>query len=60
MTPLERTVAEFCVPRGTLADRLGHQSVWKSGNPDDYVQHLTYCGVCRDLDAGGDGLGGRR
>ncbi|MER7280447.1 hypothetical protein ABT369_39020 [Dactylosporangium sp. NPDC000244] len=60
MTPQELAVAEFCVPRGTLADRLGHQSVWKSGDPADYTHHVTYCAVCRDLDAGGDGLGNPR
>jgi hypothetical protein len=51
-------VAEFGQRPGTLADRLGHQSVWKSGG--DYAEHVEYCIVCRDLDEGGDGLGGSR
>lgn len=55
MTPREQAVAEFGQRPGSLADRLGHRSVWKSGG--DYAAHLVYCDVCRDLDAGGDGLG---
>lgn len=58
MTPREQVIAEFGQQRGTLADRRGHQSVWKAGT--DYADHLEYCDVCRDLDAGGDGLGARR
>ena len=60
MIPGDRLLAEFWAASGTLEDRLGHQSVWKSGNPADYVEHVKDCTVCRDLDAGGDGLGGRR
>ncbi len=58
MTPREQAAAEFGQRPGTLADRLGHQQVWKSAS--GYAEHVEYCGVCRDLDAGGDGIGDSR
>lgn len=66
----DRAVREFGQQPGTLADRLGHQSVHKFRADGtvaaDYADHRdgghfwSGCPVCRDLDAGGDGLGGAR
>lgn len=63
-TPTQRAVREFGQQPGSLADRLGHQSVWKFADggavAQSYAEHAAPCGVCADLDAGGDGLGGGR
>lgn len=51
-------IRQFGQERGSDADLQGHRSVWR-GDPDadrpqrraEFEQHLSYCGVCPDLEA---------